>query len=204
MRRTHGSGWSVLSLVLLGGAVGMAAGLWPAWVSADAVPPAPESCPRGYIPVTSHAGPQCVLKPPISCPPGWRGINGGICVVHACETDAHCGWGERKDLRCKPARVCIHEYLQEYGEGGSQPVERDERALFAGPPRRFDPPRRVQELVDVCPDRRACPAGSTCGEKKICLPADLAAPGLYQRPKLPPSPLYPSSPPQPSLLPPAT
>lgn len=164
----------------------------PRGVAADAVPPPPDKCPPGYIGITSHAGPQCVLKPPISCPPGWRPANGGICILHACETDANCATIGTNNLRCKPAKICIHEYLQEWGWGASLPTSRDDRALFSAPPRRFDPPRRVQEPVDVCHDGHRCPADSSCGQMKLCLPADRDKPGFYQRPALPPSPIYPS------------
>jgi hypothetical protein len=172
----------------LGVVLGVSVAAWPQPAGADAVPPAPESCPAGYIPVTSHAGPQCVLKPPASCPPGWRGILGGLCAVHVCQTDANCTG--RDDLRCKPAKVCIHEYLQEWGWGASLPATRDDRSLFAEPPRHFSPPRKVQKPVDVCADDPACPAESTCQQSKVCLPAGVDRPGRYQPPKLQPPPVH--------------
>ena len=192
MRTLNSAAGSLSSIVALGLAAGLALSLsiWSRPVDADAVPPEPERCPTGYIPVTSHAGPQCVLKPPTNCPPGWKGINGGTCVVHVCQTDAHCTWDGRRDLRCKPAKVCVHESLQEWGSAAEPPSTRQERSLFAAPPRRFDPPRKVQTPVNVCQDGRACPKDATCSPMRLCLPVDVDQPGTYREPKLPPSPLY--------------
>lgn len=196
--------WGLPLGLCLGGLLGLSAGLWPRGVAADAVPPPPSHCPAGYTPITGHGGPRCVLKPPISCPPGWRGINGGVCVVHTCQTDADCVLPGRTDLRCKPASVCIQEYLEEWGWGASLPLSRDDRALLAEPPRHFDPPRRRQKTVDVCQDGRACPADSTCNQKKLCLPADLEKPGVYRQPKLPPASIDMSNPPRRPMPPPPT
>lgn len=141
---------------------------------ADAVPPPPDKCPRGQIPITSHAGPQCVLPPPKDCPPGWRAEIRGVCRLESCQKDEDCGSGRK----CTEADLCLHEYLQEWGYTQSEP-ERN-RPLFAGPPQRFNPPRRVVEAVDVCGAERTCQAPSKCGRAKVCLPQGVSRPGVWK------------------------
>lgn len=158
-----------IALLLLG-----SVWLLPMSVSADAVPPPPDSCPRGQIPITSHAGPQCVLPPPKDCPPGWRAEIRGVCRLESCTKDADCGAGHQ----CREADLCLHEYLQEWGFTKAEPGRN--RPLFAGPPQRFDPPRRIVEAIDVCAEGRACPEIARCGRAKVCLPTGVSRPGIWK------------------------
>lgn len=155
--------------------------LAPGLLHADAVPPPPSKCPPGQVGITGHGGPRCVASAPTDCPPGWRGVLGGTCQVYSCQTSAECGPGGR----CQPTRVCIHEYLQEWGYGASLALPALGKELYSAPPQRFDPPRRVQEVVDICRAGELCPAESTCGAGSVCLPKGVAAPGHYR--PLPPA-----------------
>jgi hypothetical protein len=148
---------------------------------ADAVPPPPHDCPPGKIGITSHGGPECVAPAPKNCPPGWVGVIRGACVVQVCSVDVDCGAGKK----CKDADVCTHEYLQEWGEESSAPGPRADRTLLGAPPRHFDPPRKVTQVVDVCGAEQSCPADSTCGKGKLCLPTGVSKPGRWsaQKPK---------------------
>src|SRR5262245_44153051 len=75
----------------------------PFTVFADAVPPPPEKCPGGQIPITSHAGPECVAPAPTDCPPGWRGELRGICRLDICVNDQGCGAGKQ----CRQVELCL-------------------------------------------------------------------------------------------------
>lgn len=152
-------------------------------VFADAVPPAPEKCPRGQIPITSHAGPQCVDPPPKNCPVGWRPEIQGVCRLAACQSDDQC----EKGTQCRDADLCIMEYLQHWGQNNKTDDKIDDkprnRPLFAGPPQRFDPPRKVTFAVDICGKDRSCGGDAKCQKAKVCLPKDAARPGAWSGPK---------------------
>lgn len=151
-------------------------------VAADAVPPPPRECPKGKIGITSHHGPECVEPAPTNCPVGWRGVIRGLCVVETCTTDESCGAGRQ----CKEADVCQHEFLQEWGWGALVPPPPSPDALacdpfvLAGPPQRFDPPRKVIETVDICAADRTCPPESTCQKGRVCLPKDAKKPAAWK------------------------
>lgn len=171
---------------LCGGGAGLLlAVMTVARAGADAVPPPPSRCPAGKIPVTSHAGPACVAPAPKNCPPGWEGRIGGNCVVASCKSDADCGAGRQ----CRGAQVCQHEYLQEWGWGADNwtPAGAVERSLYAEPPRRFDPPRRVVEVVDICRPDASCPQDWKCVAGRVCLPLGVERPGYYPAPTAPKS-----------------
>src|SRR4051812_18552639 len=57
-----------LRVVLLAATVGLS--LWSQHALADAVPPPPDHCPPGYVAVTSHHGPECLLKTSTKCKSG--------------------------------------------------------------------------------------------------------------------------------------
>lgn len=166
---------SRLSRVLLLGGL-----LHSAVVFADAVPPAPEKCPRGQIPITSHAGPQCVAPPPKNCPPGWRPEIRGVCRLATCEKDDQC----EKGMQCREADLCIEEYLLHWGYGdASRHDSTRNRPLFAGPPMKYDPPRKVTLAADICSSDRKCAGTGKCEKSKVCLPKDVSRPGAWSGPK---------------------
>jgi hypothetical protein len=159
----------------------------PLRAGADAVPPPPKNCPPGKIGITSHAGPQCVAPPPKNCPPGWRPEIRGVCRLEMCDEDGQCEDG----TTCREAELCLEEYLQEWGWGRNQHGESSSeeaprprnRPLFAGPPRRFDPPRKVVVAVDICGNGRRCAAPATCKKSRVCLPKNVSRPGVWTGPK---------------------
>jgi hypothetical protein len=164
--------------------------LSPLRATADAVPPPPSKCPRGKIGITSHRGPECVEPPPKNCPPGWRPEIRGLCRLEMCEKDDECEDGKQ----CREADLCMFEYLQEWGYGRNDtvpdagPDARPDaaprnRPLFAGPPMRFDPPRRVVVAVDVCGNGRSCGESAQCKKSKVCLPKNVSRPGVWTGPK---------------------
>jgi hypothetical protein len=68
-----------LRVVVLAAAVGWSLSSQPA--SADAVPPPPANCPPGYVAVTSHHGPECLLKTSTKCKTGYCAERGGSRLV---------------------------------------------------------------------------------------------------------------------------
>ncbi len=144
---------------------------------ADAVPPAPTDCPRGQVGVTSHGGPECVLKAPTDCPKGWRGLLGGKCALSPCETDAQCQEGEV----CTAHAVCLEAYKDdEYGYGEDEEHgEAEPRALLTSPDLLAGPPmprrKRATPIyrylaVNLCSADVACVAPRTCQTEKLCVP----------------------------------
>lgn len=134
-----------------------------AW--ADAVPPPPDNCPPGKVPVTDHRGPRCERKAPTNCPSGWRGVVGGTCALHQCTEDAHCG----DDKVCREVSLC---YKQEtryytYGQNDYAPVRGPE--LGMGPPMQLDPPVTEWVAFNVCDTGSACPAPAECRPGKLCV-----------------------------------
>ena len=99
MKRKKARASAILSLV--------AALVLPSRARADAVPPAPTSCPSGTHGVTGHAGTGCA---PDACPSGSEGAvcDGGTrpcCLMDLCSTrDARsCAPGEG----CVEVRMCV-------------------------------------------------------------------------------------------------
>src|SRR6188768_3784167 len=77
--------------------------LWTSVARADAVPPEPLFCLSGQVGVSSHTGgSECVPKAPTDCPPGYRGVVGGKCVLAPCATDQQC----ETDHRCYQVDAC--------------------------------------------------------------------------------------------------
>lgn len=64
-----------LRVVVLAAVVGLSLSSQRAF--ADAVPPPPEHCPPGYVAVTSHHGPECLLKTSTKCKAGYCAERGG-------------------------------------------------------------------------------------------------------------------------------
>ncbi len=157
----------VLALVTWSGTSGLA--------RADAVPPPPRSCPSGKVGITSHHGPECVDPAPKDCPAGWYPQIRAQCVVQLCTADDQCG----KGLVCKPADVCQHDFLQEWGWGANEAPPPDP-FLLAGPPQRFDPPRKVTATVGVCGGGVQCPDDNECRKAKVCLPPAVSKPGVWK------------------------
>lgn len=157
-------------LVLMLAALTLVAGCGLPSANADAVPPPPRSCPPGQVGVTSHAGPRCVPKAPTNCPAGWYGVVGGECLVHTCETDDVCGKGKH----CREVDVCLHEWFQEWGE-----ATRPDPFTLAAPPRRFDPPVRRVDVVNICTSDGRCGGKDTCAKGKVCLPNGVTKAGHW-------------------------
>jgi hypothetical protein len=151
---------------------------------ADVVMPPPTDCPRGQTGETSHAGPRCVPVAPKDCPPGWRGILGGTCMLAPCIDDKGCQEGEA----CVAHSVCLQPFVDElydYGEeerekqGMNDFIEPGEDALLrspgllAGPPmpktKRPKPITRYN-AINVCSAEVACAAPAVCQTEKLCVP----------------------------------
>jgi len=143
---------------------------------ADAVPPPPRSCPPGKVGITSHHGPECVDPAPKDCPPGWYPQIRGQCLVQLCTADDQCG----KGLVCKAADVCQHDFLQEWGWGANEAQPAPDPFVLAGPPQRFDPPRKVTATVGVCGGGVSCPDDNECRKAKVCLPPAVSRPGVWK------------------------
>lgn len=174
----------IRSSVLAGGPLRRAglcfalASVFPLGVAADAVPPPPDKCPRGQIPITSHRGPECVAPAPTDCPAGWRGELRGVCSLDVCTTDQSCGAGKQ----CREVDLCLQEFILHWGYGQNDPdAPPPNRPLFAGPPMRYDPPRREIRPVDVCGNGRSCQEPATCGKGKLCLPVGVTRPGVWPK-----------------------
>lgn len=144
-------------------------------VLADAVPPAPAKCPGDKVPVTSHHGPECIDPPPKNCPVGWRPEYRGVCRLATCDKDEQC----EKGAQCREADLCIEEYLLHWGFGKAT----QNRPLFAGPPMKYDPPRKMSFAADICDKDRQCPRTGKCQKAKVCLPKDVSRPGVWSGPK---------------------
>lgn len=153
--------------------------------SADVVMPPPTDCPRGQVGVTSHSGPQCMLKAPTDCPNGWHGQLGGACALRPCQNDASCQDGEV----CVEHAVCLHPFEDGFYDYGEEEKEKQEHglldlpepqipmlqspALLAGPPMPRNPrakPIIRYDAVNVCSPEVPCAAPNTCQPEKICVP----------------------------------
>src|SRR4051812_14092169 len=91
-------------------ALALAALAAPSTAPADVVMPPPTDCPRGEVGVTSHGGARCVKEAPKDCPTGWRGTQGGTCMLAPCETDASCQAGEA----CLEHAVCLAPFADDF------------------------------------------------------------------------------------------
>ena len=151
----------------------------PTLARADAIPPAPNDCPRGKVGVSSHSGAQCIEDAPKDCPRGWTGRLGGVCALTPCTTDASCQTGEE----CAPHAVCLQpqeDDTYDYGED-----EREEHGeleptrllaspnLLAGPPmprKKRPSPIFRYDAMNLCSADVACLSPRTCQTEKLCVP----------------------------------
>ncbi len=143
----------------------------PGAAHADAVPPAPKSCPPGQVGVTSHSGPACVPEAPKNCAPGYRGRIGGDCVLATCRGDDNCEAGEG----CVLVDTC-QEYRELHWTGWGWSAARPVSAgnLIAGPPRPAPPgpPKRAWVQLSICGQDGACAAPAECRASPLCYPND--------------------------------
>ena len=134
---------------------------------ADAVPPAPDDCPRGQVGVTSHGGPQCVPDAPKDCAPGYRGEVGGGCVLAACSTDQECATGSR----CLQVDTCQElRELQWTGWGWSAQRAFARDNFLGGPPAprpEGDAPKAWVKLR-ICGPDGPCDAPAECRPMGLC------------------------------------
>jgi hypothetical protein len=136
---------------------------------ADAVPPAPDSCPRGQVGVTSHAGPECVPEAPTNCAPGYRGRVGGTCVLAACSNHDNCVAGER----CMQVDTC-QEFRELHWTGWGWSARRPRPAgnLLGGPPAPPPPgpPKKAWVQLNICGQDGACAEPAQCRPAPLCYP----------------------------------
>ncbi len=130
------------------------------------------SCPPGQVGITSHAGPQCVKKAPEDCPPGYRGVIRGRCVLATCSSDAQCKQGRR----CIQIATC-QEYRELHWTGWGWSAERPtpmRHNFFAGPPapRPPGPPKKDWVKLHICGQDGPCNAPAKCRPAGLCYPPD--------------------------------
>lgn len=159
----------------LQGAALAALGLTLAWsggARADVVASPPLFCGPGKTPVSDHHGSRCEANAP-DCPPGWKGVLGGKCILHVCKADAECG----ASGQCVAADVCGEErpLHWEYARpAGGEPSR--EPGPAQEPPPAPDPSRPVWVAIEPCSEARACPGAATCRAVSVCLPRGAARP----------------------------
>ena len=100
---------------------------------ADALPP-PEDCPSGQVWVNGHTG-GCRDEAPTNCPPGWRGVVGGVCMVAVAGEAGECQGG----AVAKPATICLEKHM-DHGNGRLH----------------YDPPRELQVPVGIVGPGAVC------------------------------------------------
>jgi hypothetical protein len=138
---------------------------------ADAVPPPPEHCPKGKVPITSHAGPECIDEAPKDCAPGYRGALGARCVLATCATDAQCEGGQR----CLQIETC-QEYRELHWSGWGWEAKRaaPRDNLLAEPPmpQPDGPPKEAWVLLRICGQDGPCDPPAECRPAGLCYPPD--------------------------------
>jgi hypothetical protein len=139
---------------------------------ADAVPPPPDSCPKGHVGVTDHGGPRCVLEAPKNCPPGYRGALGGKCVLATCGSDDQCEGGRR----CLQIETCQEfRELRWTGWGWSAqrtPPPRDNLLAEPPSPQPDGPPKKAWVQLHICGQDGPCNAPAECRPAPLCYPPD--------------------------------
>jgi len=138
---------------------------------ADAVPPAPDSCPPGQVGVTGHQGPACVPEAPDDCAPGYHGQVGGKCVLAACSSDASC----EPDERCMQVDTCQEfRELHWSGWGWSAQRPRPARNFIAGPPapRPRGPAKKAWVQLSICHQDGPCASPAECRPADLCYRKD--------------------------------
>lgn len=135
---------------------------------ADVIARPPALCGPGKTAVSDHRGPRCEPDAPTDCPPGWKGVLGGTCILHSCGADPDCAGG----ARCVAADVCVEERPRywEYGGSAREPGPAQE------PPPGPDPSHPVWVAIEPCGQARACAAPATCRQHSVCLPRGVDRP----------------------------
>ena len=148
----------VLAGVLLGG-------LFRAEMArADAVPPAPWCLP-GEVSYSSHYGGGCRVAAPKDCDPGYRGEEGGICVLQPCTSDSNCQAGEA----CLYVDACTEEReLIWNGDGWAAVGPGYSRQPLPPPPPEPTPKGWVR--LGICGQDGACAAPRECRATQLCYP----------------------------------
>jgi MYXO-CTERM domain-containing protein len=161
------SGWARAAVAAIALAV-------PAIAHADVVSPPPSICPPGTEGVTSHSGPECVKKAPKNCPRGWRGVQGGTCMLAPCSADETCQSGEE----CVEHLACLESFQDDFYDYGEELTESRTEGmpppgLLAGPPlprKRRPAPVTRYNAVNLCSAEVACNAPRMCLPEKLCVP----------------------------------
>lgn len=143
--------------------------------SADVVPSPPAFCGPGKTAVSDHRGARCEPNAPRDCPPGWKGVLGGTCILHSCKGDPDCAG----DARCVATDVCVEERPRywEYDRKGGEPAREIGPSDNASePPPAPDPSHPVLVAIEPCGEARACAAPATCRPFSVCLPKGASRP----------------------------
>jgi hypothetical protein len=138
---------------------------------ADAVPPPPDSCPKGHVGITDHGGPRCVLEAPKNCPPGYRGVLGGKCALATCSSDDQCEAGRR----CLQIETCQEfRELRWTGWGWSAQRMAPRDNLLAEPPspQPDGPPKKAWVQLHICGQDGPCNTPAECRPASLCYPPD--------------------------------
>lgn len=145
---------------------------WTTGARADVVSPPPLLCGPGKTAVSDHGGSRCEPNAP-DCPPGWKGVLGGKCIMHGCKGDPDCGGG----AKCVATDVCVEErpqYWEYHPASGGEPAR--EPGPAREPPPMADPAHPVWVAIEPCGEARACRAPATCRPFSVCLPPGAARP----------------------------
>ncbi len=130
---------------------------------ADVVMPLEHPCrPPQVRGVRSHRE-VCLEPAPASCPPGWRGVVGGQCVLDRCQDDTTCASG----LRCTDVPLCFESRPDPSCVPQSRLTASDRSVLGAPLPMCPPGPSTYEEATHPCSDTTAC-AGS-CKPDRLCL-----------------------------------
>jgi uncharacterized protein (TIGR03382 family) len=150
-------------LLLLAGALALAV---TRDARADAIPPPPDSCPRGQVAAPpSHSMNGCVLEAPSDCGPGWHGALEGKCQLALCDVGNE---GCSANEQCVKRNLCVVEDVRDWGWGrSSAPSLRGPE--LAEPPHQLDVPEHHFHAVDVCGPGATCTTGR-CEALRVCLP----------------------------------
>ncbi len=160
--RTHQlTGWIIGGCLITASLV-----VSPRIAQADVVPPPPDDCPAGKVPVSDHGGPGCQDEPPENCPPGWRGVVGGHCQLDRCGTDDRCPEGKV----CRDHSLCYKKQTSWFTYGRQTEHPRAAAPYIGGPPIELDEPIIKYVPINVCNSQTPCESPNECRPGKLCVP----------------------------------
>ena len=136
---------------------------------ADAVAPPPLFCLPGQEGISTHYGPRCVPKAPTDCAPGYRGVQGGDCVLDPCASDQQCKDGRR----CLQVDACQElRELKWRGRGWSQSGSPGYSRGVVALPQPEGPAPKAWIKLRICGQDGACNAPAECRPMGLCYPPD--------------------------------